>query len=83
MLRMARTNSPPHTHNRLGALIRARREAQKIKRMRLAADAGIHVVTLTNIELGIHDPSIWALARMVDMLQLDPAEVIAALDRRQ
>jgi DNA-binding XRE family transcriptional regulator len=80
---MPRTNSPSRTHNKLGDIIRAHREAAKITRMRLAADAEIHVVTLTNIELGHHDPSLWALARMVDMLQLDPAEVLAAIDRRR
>jgi transcriptional regulator with XRE-family HTH domain len=83
MYRMAKIPPPQLTHNRLGALIRARREAQKIRRMELAAAAGVHVVTLANIELGRHDPSLWSLARMVDMLHLDPAEVFDAIDRRR
>lgn len=83
MYRMARIPPPQLTHNRLGTLIRARREAQKVRRMELAAYAGIHVVTLTNIELGKHDPCLWSLARMVDMLNIDPADVFDTIDRRR
>jgi predicted transcriptional regulator len=80
---MANILPPQLSHNKLGTLIRTRREAIKMRRMELAAGAGIHVVTLTKIELGNHDPALWSLARMVDMLQLDPAEVFDAIDRRR
>jgi DNA-binding XRE family transcriptional regulator len=80
---MAKTPSPPRTHNQLGELIRSQRESAKMTRMQFAANTGIHVVTLTKIELGNHDPSLWALSRMIDMLNLDPSEVFKAIDRRR
>jgi len=63
---------------RVGATVRARRKTKGQSQEALAADIGISLVTLSNIERGENVPTLGVFLRLVHLLGIDTAELADA-----
>jgi transcriptional regulator with XRE-family HTH domain len=63
---------------RVGAAVRARRKSKGYSQEALAAEIGISVITLSNIERGENVPSLGVFLRLVRAVGVDTAELVDA-----
>ncbi|GAA4770290.1 helix-turn-helix domain-containing protein [Microbacterium gilvum] len=76
----ARVTSDPETAARLGERIRALRKARGLTLARVAAATGLSHPFLSQVERGIHQPSLGSLRRIAVALETSPVELVAAAD---
>ena len=65
----------------INELVRERRKALGMTMTELAAACKAHYVTIVRLETTPYPPSLGMFGRLCDVLQLDPAEAIASIDR--
>ncbi|WOF22751.1 XRE family transcriptional regulator [Microbacterium betulae] len=75
-----RATPDPDTAARLGAQIRALRKARGLTLARVASATGLSHPFLSQVERGIHQPSLGSLRRIAVALETSPIELIAAAD---
>lgn len=60
----------------LGENVRRRRKARGLSQEELALDAGMKRSYLSDLERGTRNPSVRALGRLAEALQVDPGELL-------
>jgi predicted transcriptional regulator len=65
----------------INQMMRKYRKKLGITTTELAARCGAHYVTIAHLENGTNPPALWLFARLVDVLGLDPAEAVKAINR--
>ena len=75
---VAMTKDRDQLAERVGASVRARRKTNGFSQEALAAEIGISVVTLSNIERGENVPTLGVFLRLLRVLGIDAAELADA-----
>lgn len=65
----------------INEMMRKRRKELGMTTTELAAKCKAHYVTIAHLESGTKPPALWLFGRLVDVLGLDPAEAVAAINR--
>jgi predicted transcriptional regulator len=65
----------------INEMVRERRKKLGMTQTQLAAACKAHYVTIARLETTTFPPSLWLFGRLVDVLGLDPAEAVAAINR--
>lgn len=60
----------------VGRLLRARRKELRLLQQSVARRTGMGRTSLTNIERGVHRPSLLDMVNLCAVLQLDPGDVL-------
>lgn len=63
----------------LGRNVRVHRRRRGLSQEELALEAGMKRAYVSDLERGTRNPSVRALARLADALQVDPAELLSRL----
>ncbi|WP_029150227.1 helix-turn-helix domain-containing protein [Microbacterium indicum] len=75
-----RLTSDPDTARRLGASIRALRRARSLTLAQVAGLTDLSHAFLSQVERGIHQPSLGSLRRIAVALETSPVELVAAAE---
>ena len=66
-----------------GRVLRTHRERKGLNQMNLAADAGLHLNAIGNLERGISNPNLQTLFLISKALGVPAAELVADVERRK
>ena len=68
----------PTIEQRLGDVIRERREALNLSQETFAAECGLHRTYISQLERGLKSPTVRVLATIAQTLKLTPDELLRA-----
>lgn len=68
----------PTIEQRLGDVIRERREALNLSQEAFAAECGLHRTYISQLERGLKSPTVRVLATIAQVLKLTPDELLRA-----
>ena len=64
----------------LGRNLRSHRRARGMSQEELALEAGMKRSYVSELERGLRNPTVWALGRLAEALEIDPAVLLAVGD---
>lgn len=79
---MLRSDQNPALLRAVATELKARRVALGLSQYGLAHESDVHRTFISKLEMGVANPSLTALYRLAEGLEVEPAELVKAISKR-